>query len=68
MFRGVKIDQTAHVENCIIMQNTHVEAGAKLCNMIIDKNVVVRKGARCIAVPYDPKVIRKGAVVEGSMA
>lgn len=68
VFRGVKVDQAAHVENCIIMQNTHIEAGAKLCNMIIDKNAVVRSGARCIAAPYDPKVIRKGAVVEGSMA
>jgi len=68
VFRGVKIAQTAHVENCIIMQNSRIEPGAKLSNMIIDKNVVVKAGVRCIAVPYDPKVIRKGAVVEGSMA
>lgn len=66
VFRDVKIDPTAHVGNCIIMQNSRIEAGAKVCNMIIDKNVVVKEGARCISAPYDPKVIRKGTIVEGS--
>lgn len=65
VFRGVKIDPGADVENCIIMQNTHVGSSARLCNMIIDKDVVVEAGARCISAPYDPRIIRKGAVVSG---
>lgn len=65
VFRGVQIAQTAHVENCIIMQNTKIGSGAKLCNMIIDKDVVIEAGARCMSAPYDPKIIRKGSVVEG---
>ena len=66
VFRGVKIDPTAHVDNCIIMEGSHIEAGAKVSNMIIDKEVVVKEGARCISAPYDPKVIRKGTIVEGA--
>lgn len=66
VFRGVHIEEGANVENCIIMQNTRIGADAKLRNMIIDKDVVVEAGARCVSVPYDPAIIRKGAVVEGS--
>ncbi len=66
VFRGVQVDEAADVENCIIMQNSKIGAGAKLCNMIIDKNVVIEPGARCISVTYDPKIIRKGMVVEGT--
>ena len=68
VFRGVKVAPTAQVDNCIIMQNSRIEEGAKLCNMIIDKDVVVKAGARCISAPYDPKVIRKGTVVEGDVS
>lgn len=64
IFRGVSIDQTADVENCIIMQNARIESGAKLRNMIIDKNAVIGKDVRCISVPYDPKIIRKGTIVD----
>ena len=30
LFRGVKIDKGAHVKNCIIMQDCHVEEGVQL--------------------------------------
>lgn len=64
IFRGVTVDQTADIENCIVMQNARVESGAKLRNMIIDKNAVISADVRCISVPYDPKIIRKGTVVD----
>ena len=64
LFRGVKVAEGAHVENCIVMQNTRIEAGAKLSNMVIDKDCLIRADARCISTPYDPRVIRKGTVVE----
>lgn len=66
IFRGVQIDEGADIENCIIMQNSRIGAGAKLRNMIIDKDVVIEPGARCISVPYNPAIVRKGVVVEGS--
>ena len=65
IFRGVEIAEDADVENCIVMQDTKIGAGAKLRNMIIDKDVNIEPGARCISVPYDPAIIRKGAHVEG---
>lgn len=68
IFRGVKIAPTAQVDNCIIMEGSRIEEGAKVCNMIIDKEAVIKAGARCISAPYDPKVIRKREVVEGTLA
>lgn len=65
IFRGVEIDEGADIENCIIMQNTRIGARAKLRNMIIDKDVIIEPGARCISVPYNPAIVRKGVVVEG---
>ena len=66
VFRGVQIDEDADIDNCIIMQNSHIGAGAKLRNMIIDKDAVIEPGARCMSVPYNPAIVRKGAVVEGT--
>lgn len=66
VFRGVRIDERADVKNCIIMQNSRIGAGAKLRNMIIDKDAVIEPGARCISVPYNPAIVRKGVVVEGT--
>ncbi|WP_283169598.1 glucose-1-phosphate adenylyltransferase subunit GlgD [Curtanaerobium respiraculi] len=65
IFRGVTIDEDADVENCIIMQNTHVGRGAHLRNMIIDKDATIAPKARCVALPESPLIVRKGAVVEG---
>ncbi len=65
VFRGVEIAEGADVENCIIMQNSRIGSGAKLRNMIIDKDVTIEPGARCVSVPYDPAIIRKGSVIEG---
>ena len=62
-FRGVVVEEGADVENCIIMQNTHVGAGAHLRNMIIDKDATVVAGARRVALPESPEIVRKGAVV-----
>ena len=41
LFRGVKIGKGAKVSNCILMQDTVIEDGAKLEYIIADKNVVV---------------------------
>lgn len=41
LFRGVKIEKGAVVENCILMQETSVGANAQLSNVISDKNAVI---------------------------
>ena len=41
LFRGVKVEKGAVVENCILMQETVVKADAQLDNVISDKNGVI---------------------------
>lgn len=44
LFRGVKIGKGAKVKNCVLMQDTVVEAGANIEYVISDKNVVITEG------------------------
>lgn len=44
IFRGVKIEEGAVVENCILMQETYVGKNAQLDNVIADKNSSVGEG------------------------
>ena len=64
VFRGVTIEKDATVENCVIMQDSHIGEGACLRNVIIDKDVIVGSGARLIGTPDAQLVIRKGSIVE----
>lgn len=41
LFRGVKVEKGAKVENCILMQETIVGKDAQLYNVIADKNAVI---------------------------
>lgn len=42
--RGVKVGKGAKVKNCVLMQDTVVEAGANIEYVITDKNVVITEG------------------------
>ena len=44
LFRGVRIAKGARVRNCVLMQDTVVEAGADLDYVITDKNVTISAG------------------------
>ena len=44
IFRGVKVEAGAVVENCILMQETFVGKNAQLDNVIADKNSTVGEG------------------------
>lgn len=44
LFRGVKVEKGAVVENCILMQETIVGKDAQMCNVIADKNASVDDG------------------------
>ena len=41
LFRGVKVAKGAKVKNCVLMQDTVVEAGANVEYVISDKNVTI---------------------------
>lgn len=44
LFRGVKVEKGAVVENCILMQETTVGIDTQLNNVIADKNAVIGDG------------------------
>ncbi|MDY5476551.1 MAG: glucose-1-phosphate adenylyltransferase subunit GlgD [Enterocloster clostridioformis] len=44
LFRGVKIGKGARVKNCVLMQDTVIEAGASAEYAVTDKNVTITKG------------------------
>ena len=44
LFRGVKIGKGAKVRNCVLMQDTVVEDGARIEYIITDKNVKISAG------------------------
>ena len=55
IFRGVKVEKGAVVENCILMQETFVGEDAQLDNVIADKNAVIGE-----------KMVLKGTAVRHS--
>jgi glucose-1-phosphate adenylyltransferase len=63
LFRGVKIERSAVVKNCIIMQDSHIEEGVHLENCILDKQAVIRRGGRLIGPRAYPIVISKNMTV-----
>lgn len=63
LFRGVKVAKGAIVKNSIIMQDTEIQDKAVIENVILDKEVIVRKGKHLIGQETYPMVIRKSAVI-----
>ncbi|QSZ27709.1 glucose-1-phosphate adenylyltransferase subunit GlgD [Aceticella autotrophica] len=62
--RSVKIDYDTIIEDSIIFGNCVIGKGAKLKNVILDKNVVVEEGKNLIGDKKFPVVIEKGEVVK----
>ena len=63
LFRGVKIAKGAKVSNCILMQDTVVEADARLDYVIADKNVTVTAGKELRGTLSYPVYIEKNTNV-----
>lgn len=63
LFRGVKIGPYAHLENCIVMEKTHIDTGCRAEHVIFDKECLIREGKRLTGQPNYPIIIRKGAVI-----
>lgn len=63
LFRGVKIAKGAKVKNCVLMQDTVVEAGASLEYIITDKNVTVTEGKELKGTDTFPVYVAKSQTV-----
>ncbi len=63
VFRDVKVDRGAVVENCILMQGTLVCADSSLNCVITDKNVVIKDDRTLRGFDSYPVFISKGSVV-----
>ena len=63
LFRGVKIEKGAKVRNCVLMQDTVVEAGANLDYVITDKNVTVGVAQELHGTDSFPVFVAKGRIV-----
>ena len=59
IFRGVKVGKGAKIRNCILMQDTVVEAGADIEYLITDKNVTITAGKEMKGTDTFPVYIEK---------
>ena len=60
LFRGVRLEKDAEIEDSIIMQDTIIGEGAKLRFVILDKDVVVPPGAKFSGTANHPYVVKRG--------
>ena len=63
LFRGVKVGKGAKVKNCVLMQDTMVEAGADIQFVISDKNVVISEGKELKGTDTFQVFVEKGKTV-----
>ncbi len=63
LFRGVTIEQSASVRDCILMQGCVISEGAIVEGLILDKNVVVRPYTVLKGTREHPMIIEKGVNV-----
>ena len=63
LFRGVKVAKGARVRNCVLMQDTVVEADTSLEHMITDKNVTITSGKEIKGTDTFPVYVAKNQIV-----
>lgn len=63
LFRGVKIERGASVENCILMQETSIGADSQLNYVVSDKNAAVGKGMVLKGTQQKHFFIKKNEIV-----
>lgn len=63
LFRGVKVGKGAKVKNCILMQDTVIEAGAEIEYLITDKMVTISADKEMSGTDTYPVYIVKGYTV-----
>ena len=63
LFRGVKVGKGAWVKNCVLMQDTVIEAGASVEYAVTDKNVTITKGKDIKGTDTFPVYVAKYQIV-----
>ncbi|WP_368505569.1 glucose-1-phosphate adenylyltransferase subunit GlgD [Alkalihalophilus sp. As8PL] len=63
LFRGVKVESGAIIENSIIMQRCIVEKGTVLRNVILDKDITLTSNKTLIGAYTQPYVVAKRKVI-----
>ena len=63
LFRGVKVKKGAVVKNCVLMQDTVVEANAELDCVVTDKNVKITAGKKLSGTESFPVYVQKNHMV-----
>lgn len=63
LFRGVEVSDHSTIKNSIIMQRCKIEEDVYLENVILDKDVLVKKGQRIIGTSDKPYVVAKRQIV-----
>jgi glucose-1-phosphate adenylyltransferase, GlgD subunit len=63
IFRGVRIFKGARIKDSIIMQNAEVQENSILEHVILDKDVIIKRGKSLIGQENYPVVIGKGSVI-----
>ena len=63
LFRGVKVKKGAVVKNCVLMQDTVVEAGAELDCVVTDKNVRITAYKKLSGTKSFPVYVQKSHIV-----
>ena len=63
LFRGVEVSDHSTIKNSIIMQRCKIEEDVYLENVILDKDVHVKKGQRIIGTSDKPYVVAKRQIV-----
>ncbi len=60
LFRDVRVEKGAVVENAILMQGTVVRAGAHVSHAVLDKDVVLSEGKSLAGLAEFPLYVKKG--------
>ena len=63
LFRQVTVGVGAQIDSCVIMNDTVVGENCHLKYVILDKDVVVRPGAKLMGTPSAPVIIKRGEIV-----
>ncbi len=63
LFRGVRIGRGAVVKNSIIMQASSIGDGCRLENVILDKNVHIRRDQNLMGTANFPVVVGKNMII-----
>lgn len=63
LFRDVRVEKGAVVENCVVMQGSVIGAGARISGVVLDKNVTVQENRILQGAASYPIFVAKGSTI-----